>query len=106
MEIGKRIAELRKKRNLTQAQLADRFVSKMKALVARRDVCILAITRWFNQKYFAYFLSRATPDELFSLGERIASGTLRILFVGLPSLWNSEKERKHAGLLELKGYYE
>ena len=86
--------------------LAERFVPKMKALLAREDIQVLGITRWFNQKYFAYFLSRATPDELASLEARVASGTLRILFVGLPSLWNSENSRQYAGQLALKEYYQ
>ena len=76
--------------------LADRFVAKMTALLSRGDVEVIALTHWFNQKYFAYFLSRATPSQLSALHAKVAEGRLRIMFVGMPWFWSGAKGRRYA----------
>ena len=85
--------------------LAERFVSKMTELLKQESIERIVLTRWFNQKYFAYFLSRATRSQLAELQERIAKGQLRIPFVGPPVLWSSELEGRYGDLKQLKAYF-
>lgn len=67
--------------------IRERFFKKMDAILTNESIKIIALTRWWNQKYLGAYLGQISPRRLARLQERIIGGTLRILFVGQPSLW-------------------
>lgn len=84
--------------------LLDGFVKKMERLILCESVRVIALTRWFNQKYFGEFIAHASPSILKKIQDKVASGRLKILFVGPPVLWNNDEHKKYDGLFELKEY--
>ena len=84
--------------------LFEGFMKKMEHLVLCESVRFIALTRWFNQKYFGEFIAHTSPNILKTIQDKVASGRLKILFVGLPVLWNKDEHKKYDGLFELKKY--
>ncbi len=85
--------------------LLDNFIKKLERLVLSDTVRVIAITRDLNQKYFGAFISYASPKTLSVFFDKISSGELKVLYVGLPRFWNSESYKKPEGLIELKKYF-
>lgn len=84
--------------------LLQGFMEKMKKLILSDTVRVIALTREFNQKYFGAFISHASPDIFTLFWEKASKGSLKILYVGPPLFWNSERYKKPVGLTELKKY--
>ncbi len=84
--------------------LLEGFMKKMERLILCESIKVIALTRWFNQKYFGEFMAHASPDIFKTIQNRVASGRLKLLFVGLPALWNKDEHKKYDGLFELKEY--
>lgn len=105
--IGKLVDELEYTR-LNKYHI-DRFLlqacmKKFSNLVLSDSVKVIALTREFNQKYFGAFISYASPEILSIFYDKISSGNLKILYVGVPLFWNKEDYNKPKGLTTLKEY--
>ena len=103
--LGKLVDELeytRLNRYHVNKLLLESFMKKMERLVRSDTVRVIALTRWFNQKYFGQFIAYASPDLLKLMQDKISGGELRIIYVGLPQLWNDDRHKKYEGLFELK----
>ena len=103
--LGKLVDELeytRLNRYHINKLLLESFMKKMERLVRSDTVRVIALTRWFNQKYFGQFIAYASPDLLKLMQDKISGGELRIIYVGLPQLWNDDRHKKYDGLFELK----
>ena len=84
--------------------LLQSCMKKFCDLILSDTVRIIALTREFNQKYFGAFISYTRPAVLSVLHDKISSGKLKILFVGLPLFWNKGDYKKPKGLAELKNF--
>lgn len=103
--LGKLVDELeytRLNRYHVNKLLLESFMKKMERLVRSDTVRVIALTRWFNQKYFGQFIAYASPDLYKLMQDKISGGELRIIYVGLPQLWNDDRHKKYEGLFELK----
>ncbi len=67
--------------------LFECFTKKMNDILADDTIRVIALSRWWNQKYLGAYLGALAPTRLLRLQERIRLGTLRFLFVGSPTLW-------------------
>ena len=82
--------------------LLEGFIPKMRALVLSSTVRVIALTRDLNRKYFGAYIAWESPRYLSLLHQKIASGRLEILFVGMPHFWNKPEHKKQDGLIRLK----
>lgn len=81
--------------------LFERFAKKMDATLTNENIKVIAITRWWNQKYLGVYLGQTSPKTLCAIQERIRNGSLRFLFVGLPHLWAQTAPEGKSHLYEL-----
>ena len=86
--------------------IRERFFGKMDKLLADKNVKIIAMTRWWNQKYLGAYLGHASSRILAVIQDRIRNGSLRFLFVGQPSLWTKPAPQGKSNRYELPSLIE
>ena len=84
--------------------LLQGFVKKMEELINSRSVRLIALSRDMDRRYLGAFIARARQELTELMQERIAKGELKLIFVGVPSLWCREEAKKPRGLDELREF--
>lgn len=84
--------------------LLEGVIKKLERLVLSDTVRVIALTREFNKKYLGAFISHADNKTLAVMQNKIATGALRLIFVGNPRFWNTGNPLTAGDYKELKKY--
>ena len=82
--------------------ILDGVLKKLERLVLSDTVRVIALTREFNKKYFGAFISYADNKLLETMQAKIATGALKIIYVGNPRFWNTGAPSTADNYTELK----
>jgi len=73
--------------------LLEKFSEKMKRIIENEAIKTVTIENDFVKRYLGWFIALASPSLLGRMQERIATGSLKMLFVGPSRTWKRGEEK-------------